>query len=247
MKLIENVIAVEPYPVIYIDDLDLMVASDLHLGFEIVSAEHGVFIPRVQFNRTRKIIEESAKKSGAGRILLLGDVKHEFSETGYHEYKEVSIMLEYLKRRFREVILVKGNHDTFIVRMTRKYGIEVYDIYNEKGYTFFHGHKDVNISDVKSRVLIMGHEHPSISLFTDIGVREKLKVFLYGEWKGKSVVVLPAVSYFAEGSDVNVLPKEELISPLLRKMDIDKFKVVGILEDDRYLELPEVGKLRKYG
>jgi len=46
---------------------------------------------------------------------------------------------------------------------------------------------------------------------------------------------------------VNVLPKEELISPLLRKMDIDKFKVVGILEDDRYLELPEVGKLRKYG
>jgi len=35
MKLMENVIAVEPYPVIYINDLDLMVASDLHLGFEV--------------------------------------------------------------------------------------------------------------------------------------------------------------------------------------------------------------------
>lgn len=247
MRIIDNVIAVEPHPIIYIEDLDLAVISDLHLGFEIVSAEHGLFIPRTQFKRIKKMVEDATKKCKASRMLLLGDIKHEFSETGYHEYKEVSLMLEYLKRKFNEVLLVKGNHDTFIVRITRRFDIEVYDKYREGEYTFIHGHKEIKFSDVEGNTLIMGHEHPSVSLFTDIGIKEKMKIFLYGRWEEKNVIILPAASYFAEGSDVNILPKEELISPLLRKIDIDSFRAIGIIEDDRYLKLPEIGKLRKYG
>lgn len=246
IEVFDDVFAVEPYPMLYIKSLDLSVISDLHLGFELVSAEHGVFIPRVQFKRIKKNIEGGTKKCMAKRILLLGDVKHEFSETGYHEYREVSLMFDYLRKKFQEVILVKGNHDTFITRITRKFDIMVYEEYKEGRYTFIHGHRDIDLKS-SGNVLIMGHEHPSVSLFTDIGAREKVKVFLYGKWRNKKIIVLPAMSYFAEGSDINVLPKEELLSPVLRKMDVENFKAIGLIEDYRYIELPEIWKLRKYG
>lgn len=247
MRIFDNLIAIEPYPVIYVKDRDILVISDLHLGFELVSAEHGVFIPRIQFDGIKKMIADSKIKSKAGKILILGDLKHEFSETSYHEYKEVSLLLDYLKDSFNEVLMVKGNHDTFITRIARKYGIEVYDEYKESDYLFLHGHKDKSLNDVKEKNIVLGHEHPSIALFTDLGVKEKVKVFLYGEDIDKRFVIMPAASYFAEGSDINILPREELISPILRKLDVDNFKVIGIIEDDRYIELPEIERLRRYG
>jgi len=166
MMLFEDLDAVEPFPVAYIRDLSLLIISDLHLGYEAVSAEHGVFIPKVQFGKIKEMIRRCFSKTRARRILILGDVKHEFSETSYHEY--------------REVIVVKGNHDTFIQRMTRRFGIEVYDCYNEDRYSFIHGHKEFDLERMEGDTLVMGHEHPSVALFTDVGVKEKLKVFLMG-------------------------------------------------------------------
>ncbi|RLF53860.1 MAG: hypothetical protein DRN13_03600 [Thermoplasmata archaeon] len=247
MMLFEDLDAVEPFPVAYIRDLSLLIISDLHLGYEAVSAEHGVFIPKVQFGKIKEMIRRCFSKTRARRILILGDVKHEFSETSYHEYREVSSLFSYLDGIFKEVIVVKGNHDTFIQRMTRRFGIEVYDCYNEDRYSFIHGHKEFDLERMEGDTLVMGHEHPSVALFTDVGVKEKLKVFLYGNHKGKRILVMPSASFFAEGSDVNILPREELISPILRRVDIDSFKAVGILEDDRYLDLPTIGRLRKYG
>ena len=247
MKMFDDVIAIEPHPLVYLRDIDLLVVSDLHLGFELVSAEHGIFIPRTQFKNIKRIIEDGRKKSNASRILILGDIKHEFSETGYHEYREVYLLLEYLKRCFEEIIAIKGNHDTFITRITRKLDIEVYDEYREGKYLFLHGHKDKNLRNIKEDIIILGHEHPSVALFTDLGIKEKIKIFLYGNFGDKKIIVMPAASYFAEGSDINILPSEELISPILRRVDIDGFRALGIIEDDRYLPLPEIRRLRKYG
>ena len=247
MRIFDNIVAIEPHPLIYIGDIDLLVISDLHLGFELVSAEHGIFIPRTQFNSIKRMIEDGRKKSKASRILILGDIKHEFSETGYHEYREVSLLLEYLKKCFDEVLIVKGNHDTFITRITRRLGIEVYNEYKEGTYFFLHGHKDKSLNEIREKIMILGHEHPSVALFTDLGIKEKMKIFLYGHFNDKKIIVMPAASYFAEGSDVNILPVEELISPILRKVDIDGFKAIGMIEDEKYLELPEIKKLRRYG
>jgi len=247
MRIFDNIVAIEPHPLIHIEDIDLLVISDLHLGFELVSAEHGIFIPRTQFDNIKRMIEDGRKKSKASRILILGDIKHEFSETSYHEYREVSLLLEYLKKCFNEILMVKGNHDTFIIRITRRFGIEVYDEYREGAYFFLHGHMEKNLNEIKEKIIILGHEHPSVALFTDLGIKEKMKIFLYGDFDDKKIIVMPAASYFAEGSDINILPVEELISPILRKVDIDRFKAIGIIENDRYLELPEIKKLRRYG
>ena len=245
-KISENIFAIEPFPALYISDLDCTVIADLHLGYETIASECGVFVPRVQFEKSMQTVEKIVNKKKTKRIILLGDIKHEFSGTSYHEYREVSAFLDFLSIYFVEIIIVKGNHDTFIHRVAKKYRIEVFDAFVEKDYLFVHGHKDMDIKKVEEDKIIMGHEHPSIALFTDIGVKEKLRCFLYGKAYGKEVIVLPAFSFFAEGSDVNLIPKEELLSPVLRKIDIDSFKVIGIIEGDSFLEFPSVGKLRRF-
>lgn len=246
MRIFENVYAVDGFPALYVEDIGVLVIADLHLGYELISSEHGVFVPRVQFKKSVEMIKQILERRKADRIIVLGDIKHEFSETGYHEYREVSAFFEELLKHFSEIVVVKGNHDTFITRITRKYGIKVYDEFKERDYLFVHGHRRKDFDSVKCSVVMLGHEHPSIALFTDIGTKEKMKCFLYGVFNGKKVVVLPAFSYFAQGSDVNLVPREELLSPVLRRIDVDKMKVIGVLENEKLLRFPSVGYLRRF-
>lgn len=245
MKIIGDIQAIEPFPAIFIETLGIIAIADLHLGYEVLSSEHGVFVPRVQFKKTIETMENIVRKVKADRILILGDLKHEFSETTYHEYQEVSSFLRFLIDKFDEIILVRGNHDTFITRITKKFGVSVYDEYTEDNYLFLHGHKEKNLKKISQSTIVMGHEHPSLALYTDIGVKEKIKCFMYGKAMGKNILVLPAFSFFAQGSDVNLIPASEFLSPLLRDVDIDGFETIGIIENDRYLRFPEIGKLRR--
>lgn len=244
MKLFRYIDAVEPYPVLYLEDIDSLAIADLHLGFEVLSSEHGLSIPKIQFKKSMEMINHIIDIRNASRIIIVGDIKHEFSETSYHEYREVKLFLDSISRLFKEIIIIKGNHDTFITRITKKYDIPVYDELEIGRYLFIHGHKNRDIDSIENTV-ILGHEHPSIALYTDIGVKEKVKCFLYGVSRGRQVIVLPAFSYLAPGSDINIIPREELLSPILKSIDIDEMKVIGIVEEDRFLKFPNIGELRK--
>jgi hypothetical protein len=243
-KLFETIEIIEPYPAVYIESLDLIVIADLHLGYESVATEEGMFIPKIQYKKIIADIDQICSKRKVKRILINGDVKHEFSETSYHEYKEVKSFFDFMIDRFKEIIVVKGNHDTFITRITRRYDTEVYDTYNEKSFCFVHGHKDMNIGKVKEKYIILGHEHPSLGLYSDMGVKEKVKCFLFGEIGDKCILVLPAFSYFAQGSDINLIEKKDLLSPILQNIDIDSLKAIGIVEGEKCLSFPEIKLLR---
>jgi hypothetical protein len=248
MRLFEGISALETFPALHIEDLDTVVIADLHLGYETIASEHGVFIPRIQLNKTLHLMRGIVRRRKAKRAIILGDLKHEFLKTSYHEYREVSTFLDFLSRYFKEIVIVKGNHDTFIQRIARRYDIQVCDEFVEGRYLLLHGHRDIDIKRREQSIIILAHEHPSIALFTEVGVKEKLDCFLYGSVEGKKTIVLPAFSYFAEGSDVNLIPEAELLSPLLRKVGIDNLRVLALVENDRFLEFPSVGKLRRlYG
>lgn len=243
-KIFEKIEVIEPFPAVYIDSLDLIVIADLHLGYETAAAEEGMFIPKIQYKKISKDIEQICRKREANRVLINGDVKHEFSDMGYHEYKEVSNFFEYMKRVFDDVIIVKGNHDTFLSRITRKHHLNLFDEFHEGEWFFTHGHNDIKISDIKEPYVVIGHEHPSLCLISEIGVREKVKCFLYGEIQDKNMLVLPAFSYFAQGSDVNLVPKKDLLSPILRNIDIDSMKTIGIIEEEKCLPFPKISLMR---
>jgi hypothetical protein len=248
MKILDRVEIVEPYPAIWIKEIDSLVIADLHLGYEGIMAEEGIFIPKVQFEEELEMLEQIIEKVKASRIIIDGDVKHEFSETSYHEFIEVRDLFLFLKGRFKEVIVIKGNHDNFIIRVTKRYGVKLYDHLLLKGFLFLHGHKiPKNYSRIKAGYLIIGHEHPAIALFDEIGVKEKIDCFLYGDLKdGKMLIVLPAFSTLMLGSEVNLIPKEELLSPILRELArIEKLKVIGITRELGCLRFPELSKLHR--
>jgi hypothetical protein len=246
-EIADEIEVIEAFPAAYVKKLDALLIADLHLGYEIIAAENGIFVPRVQFNKTIEKIKKIVDTRKAENIIINGDVKHEFSETSYHEYKEVKNFFDFLNSiGFRKIIVLKGNHDNFIINITRRYdNIELYDELAVDDYFFIHGHKDKNISDIKQKNIVLAHEHPSLGLYTEVGVKEKLKCFLYGNTKNKNIVVLPAFSFFAQGSDINLIPKNELLSPMLKKIDINSLKAIAILEEEKILEFPEISRIRE--
>jgi len=238
MLIKKDIEIIEPHPAIYISSINSILIADLHLGYEGIMAEQGVFLPKIQFKKEMEALEDIISKKDAERIILLGDVKHEFSETSYHEFKEVKDLFIFLKERFKEVDLIKGNHDNYIFYVTSKYGVNLHDELEIGDYFLIHGHKYP--SKRIERFLILGHEHPAIAIYDEIGVKEKIKCFLVGE----NILVMPAFSYLASGSEVNIIPRGELLSPILRDIKIDNLDVLAISEEIGCLSFGKLKNLR---
>ena len=249
MKLFDDVELIDAFPGVYLRSLESLVIADLHLGYESAQAEAGVYMPKVQFEEELSLLQKIAEEKDVSewRIIIAGDIKYEFSELSYHEYVEVKNMLEYLRDHFREVILIKGNHDNFIARVSSKYGVNPVDEFLEEGYLILHGDRVTLGVNSDWHTLIMGHEHPAVALFDEIGVKEKLKCLLYGETEeGRRVIVLPAFSTLMTGSEINIIPQSELLSPILRKyVDVDRLKVLAFIDSENVLALPTVGELKR--
>ena len=245
IKIQQNIELIDPYPAIYIKRIDALVITDLHLGIESILAEQGVYVPKVQFKKEISILKKIFEIESPSKIIIIGDIKHEFSETSYHEFIEVHKLLSFLTEQ-TEVLLIKGNHDNYINRVTKSFNIPVTDIYEEKEYFFAHGHEDIALEKVKSRTIIIGHEHPAIALYDNLGIKEKLPVLMVGKlMTGHNIVVLPAFSTFAQGSEVNNIPQSELLSPMLRNFaNIDDFCVWTVDVEVGVFEYPELKRLK---
>jgi len=243
MMIFENVEIINGSKAIFIKELDLVVISDLQIGEELYLAEEkGIFIPQVQLKEIKKELNEIFKKVKASRILINGDVKHEFGEASKQEWREVIDLVEFLRKKVKEIIIVRGNHDNYLLNIASKINLTVFDpFYLEEGYLFTHGHKKIKYPK-NFHTLIIGHEEPAIILREGFD-RIKLPALLYGEMKnGKRIICLPAFSYLSSGTEINCVEKDEILSPILREdVEIDKLRVVGI---DKDVGLLSFGKLK---
>jgi hypothetical protein len=247
MKIFGEVEILEPYPAVYIPSVDSIVIAELHLGYEEAMVEQGLFLPKVQLKKEQEMLEKILEKRGARRIIVNGDFKHEFSRGSYREYKEVAEMLDFLGRRFQEVKLVKGNHDNFLIYPARRYGAELFEEYEVGDYYFLHGHRvPLNFESVEAGNIVIAHEHPAVAFHDEIGVKERLPCFLFGRTRDeRNILVLPAFSPLSQGSEVNMLPVGELLSPLLKRyVDVDELEVIGISEAVGVLKFSKLRSLR---
>lgn len=196
-------------------DNKILVISDVHIGFEEHIFTQGLF-PRTQIKETMGKIDgifSLLKKQGIKieKIIILGDLKHEFGGISETEWRETMQFLDYLEKKLqinskkpgkKEIILIKGNHDTILGPIAKKKELKVVDYYKYKEVCFVHGDKErACIKDKKTRILIMGHLHPSVTLY-DKYKREKYKCFLKGRWKNKQVYVLPSFGTISFGYDL---------------------------------------------
>ncbi len=248
MQLLDRFDIVDTYPAVHDTTTDTAVVGDLHLGLEGLMAEGGVYMPKFQLGKVKEDLADILDRTGAGRLLVLGDIKHEFSETSSGEREEVQELLDHVTPLVEEVLLVKGNHDNYLIYAVDDYdGVELEDYFLLDGALYLHGHELAETFEtLDADCVVMGHEHPAIAMTDEIGVTEKLPAFLYGELDdGRELLVLPAFSRLAEGSQANRIDEEELLSPILReKADIGSLRAVGVDREAGLFEFPELEKLR---
>ena len=208
---------------LYFEKNKILVLGDLHIGYEGYLNEQGIFVPRTQFKEIIGDLKEIFEKIGnVEKVVILGDLKHEFGSISSQEWKEVREILDFLKKKSKSVILVKGNHDTILGPIAKREELEIVDFYVKGGICFLHGHKlfpECLGGEIK--MLVLGHKHPAVVL-SDEYKREKYKCFLVGKWKGKEIVILPSFFPFIEGSDVVGVGKNYLFVP---EKDLKNFEV----------------------
>ncbi len=246
MNLDNDIILIDGIPVAYVKSLKALVVADIHLGYEGVMAEKGILIPKVNLITIEKYINKALEKVDASEIIVDGDIKNDFSKVDVEEFNELLDFIKFLKSKNLSIILIKGNHDNFVEKYKDAFNLKVYRQEVAIGkYLFLHGEELPDEKDLKNvKMLIMGHEHPAISIYNNAGSKEKLKCFLYGDYKGKKILVLPAMSYFSGGTDVNVIPKELLLSPLFKYINVDSMKAF-IVGYDSTMDFGTVDLLKK--
>ncbi len=146
-------------------------------------------------------------------LIVLGDLKHKI---GYDRRVEDLI-------RGLEFTLVKGNHDGGLKGEK--------ELFIGK-FHLIHGHfKPKELG----KVLILAHSHPSVYIH---GVKER--VWLFGEWKGRKVIVMPAFNELCSSTPVNVRKPAGFIFK-----EWDYFNADVLTLDGIYLGKSEL--LRPYG
>ena len=213
-----------------------LVIADVHIGYEEALNKQGILVPRLQFEEMAKRMERIfgiLKNKKLKRIVVNGDLKHEFGTISEQEWRNTLKFIDLLAKHCKEVILVKGNHDTILGPIAKKRNVKVVDYFEAGNILVIHGNKiPQNIK--KYETIIIGHEHPAISLKEGPRI-ERFKCFLKGKYKGKNLIVQPSFNTMIEGTDVF---RDKILSPFLQQ-NLDNFDVY-VVEDKAY----EFGKLK---
>ena len=200
----------------------------------------------------RNQIEKLIKKTGAKRLVLLGDIKHEVPGISFQEQREIPVFLEELSKIARIDICI-GNHDTFLKNIVPK-GIKIHSSkgFKIKKYGFLHGHAWPAESLLSSDCIIISHIHPAIEFKDKLGYRivkpiwiksnvrsEKIFEKYKKQIKELKVVVIPSFNKLISGSPINVQNKNtgmiEFLGPLMKNDFIDLKKAEIYLLDGTFL------------
>jgi hypothetical protein len=204
-----------------LDEGPTVVLGDLHLGYERALEQEGMYLPRINTESIREALNDIITKYEPERIVLLGDIKHDFRKAGYEERQEVRKIFKLLSEA-AQVVAVKGNHDNYLQNIVSDLGFLVVDYIDIMGFRLEHGHTDSGV-----RPVIIGHEHPSVRIPGSVGGGLKIQCFVHAEKDG--VIVLPPFSPFASGNDL-VPDKDCVMAQALKESDYLNAHIYGVTD-----------------
>ena len=202
----------------------VLVINDLHIGYEEALHRKGILVPRFQLEQIMNQLKIILQKTKARKVIINGDLKHEFGRALRQEWKEVLHFLDFTLANVPEMIIIKGNHDPVIKPIVDKKGIVVVSEYMVGDTLIVHGDELVKTN---AKRIVIGHEHPAITI-REGSKWEKYKCFLKGKWrdneKDRELIAVPSFNPLLEGTDVL---KEQLLSPFLEDFKNFEAYVVG--------------------
>ena len=187
------------------------VIGDVHLGFEEDINSNGYNI----WEKTDEITDNIIKL-GSKKLILLGDIRKEYTEIRLKEGGSLIKFFSRLSDNFDEIILTKGNHDGGIEKITGRFGnISVKNEFIHDKIGFMHGHAlpSAGLSR-EAETLCISHVHPSFIFKDSNGVAYKedcffmLKIKLptekYPGSKLKKAIIVPKFNpYIGSSTDIS--------------------------------------------
>jgi uncharacterized protein len=199
---------------LYLRKEKALIISDLHIGLEESLNKEGVLVPRFQLKALIQALEEILAKAKPEKIIINGDIKHEFGTISEQEWRDTLKVIDFLGKNSKELILIKGNHDTILGPIAGKRTLKTADHLLLGDIYITHGDRlpeEDNPEFSQAKTIIIGHEHPAVSISE--GARSELfKCFLLGSYKKRKLIVLPSFNFVTEGTDIL---REQLLSPYL--------------------------------
>lgn len=221
-----------------VEEVGVLAVADLHLGYEDVLKEEGLFIAS-QYPKVKEMILEMISDHSPDILVVNGDFKHEFGEASLQEWVEVRDLIETLLKEKVKLFFVRGNHDNFIVTLMKRYELPLEPEVKIGDYLFLHGHR---LPTQTAEKIVIGHEHPSILLRDEFGTKFRYKAFLMGTYAEKELAVLPSIHPLATGTVIN--KERTFMSPLLTFTDIDEFTPYLVEPGITVKKFPKIRKLR---
>ena len=157
----------------------ILAIADVHLGIEHELYSNGIVIAP-QAEKFYKEIESLLRITKAGKLVIIGDLKHKIPGISFREVRELPKLIEPIAAKV-ETILVKGNHDTELEDLIGAH-VEIKDAngFAIGPYGFFHGHAWPAKELLKCDYLFTAHIHPTVEFVDDFGFRIVEKVWAKG-------------------------------------------------------------------
>jgi DNA ligase-associated metallophosphoesterase len=205
----------------------LLAVADLHLGYAWSHRSKGQLLPVTRQEDTVERLLELQRDYNAEHIAILGDIVHD--TVAIPEVRAELDRLITTLSAHGQLTLLLGNHDRQLERnLTLPENVQLRKSLTVGRFTLLHG-DDARVmeSGEASLTLIMGHEHPTLSLGDGVSA-VRCPCFLVSS----EVIVLPAFSPWANGCTVG---RQPFLSPLLREIS---FQEAHAIMGRRLLRVP---------
>jgi len=223
----------------------VLVVADLHLGLEASLRRVGMHLPSQTNLRTRHILDVLGR-TGAKRLVLLGDVKHTIGGFSRQEYEELPRFFKELSFKVKAIDIVVGNHDGSLKDvLPENVKLHQHLVIGDVGLT--HGHSWPPEEVMACPNVVMGHDHPTVLFLDELGQRHFYPCWLKaklvpsrakdrykGIRSGGTGLVMPAFDDLGSGTPVN-LQNVKLLGPLLSSGVIDLATATVHLVDGTFL------------
>lgn len=213
---------------LWLPEVSGLVISDTHFGHAWVERARGQLLPVGDGDAEIRVLFELLRDYRPRELIIAGDVVHAASKV-----QAVAEPLERLNQRCVELgvdlVLVLGNHDRGLTEMVSRLGLRA-TVDREKRmgrFRMVHGDSPLGEQGDEAWVL-MGHEHPSVTLRGAGNRSAKCPCFLVGQ----GLLILPAFSSRAAGCDVET---GRFMGPIAAQ---GRFESAVVCVGTRLLKLP---------
>lgn len=218
-------------PALLLEKEKILVVTDLHIGIEYELYKSGIKVP----SQTEKILnrlEKLIKETGAKKLIILGDLKHQVPGSTFQEEREIPFFLNRLKQ-LTKVEIVPGNHDPGLEKyLPKDVKLHKNTGFLRNGIYFAHGHTWPKKDVLKAKTIISGHSHSQFEFKNNLGYRwlepvwlrastDKDKLITKYKTEPKheqEIILIPPFNSFSGGRPINRSndEREEFLGPVAK-------------------------------